>query len=62
MYLEDVNVLDLFAVLGLHELDPGIAVRVVAVGAHDAEVLFRVGVCQNIIMVLYPANEGIRES
>ena len=62
MYLEDVNVLDFFAVLGLHELDPGITVGVVAVGAHDAEVPFRVGICQNIIMVLHPANDGIREN
>lgn len=62
MYLEDVNVLDLFAVLGLHEFDPGITVGVVAVGAHDTEVLFRVGVCQNIIMILYPVNKGITES
>lgn len=62
MYLEDVNVLDLFAVLGLHELDPEIAIGVVAVGAHDAEVLFRVGVCQYIKMVLYPAYQIIRES
>lgn len=57
MYLEDIDVFNLLPVLGLHELDPRIAVGVVAVDAHDAEILLGVGVCQNIIMVLFSTND-----
>ena len=50
--LENIDILNLLAILGLHESNPGLWIGVVPVGTHDPKVLLWVSVGEDVVVIL----------